>query len=133
LRESKSGKPQAIPLNHLALEVLKNRPRIADCPYVFPGLNGQQRKVFKKPWQKIKKLAGIDPSFRFHSLRHCFASLLVSHGVGIYEIAKLLGHADLRMSQRYSHFLPGRLKEASETLTKVIEVNFTQKEKVASK
>ncbi len=125
LRESKSGKPLAVPLNHLAVEVLKNRPRTAE--YVFPGLNGEQRKVFKKPWAKIKALAGIPPDFRFHSLRHAFASLLVSNGVGLYEVAKLLGHADLKMSQRYSHFLPGRLQKASETLAKVIDFKNRQK------
>jgi len=127
IKERKTGRPKTFPLNQLALKVLKNRSRLIDNPYIFPGLNGGPRKRFERPWKKIKELAGIDPSFRFHSLRHAFASLLVSHGVGIYEIAKLLGHSDLRMSQRYSHFLPGHLKDASETLTKVIKVDFGKK------
>jgi site-specific recombinase XerD len=47
--------------------------------------------------------AGLNTKLNFHSLRHTFASWLVQRGVSIYEVSKLLGHSDLKMTQIYSH------------------------------
>jgi integrase len=111
LREPKGGKTQTIPVSPLALEVLKSLE--VDSPFVFPGKGGQQRKDFKGPWLRIRKAAGLPENFRFHGLRHHFASTLVSAGYDLLVVQKLLTHKDSRTTQRYAHLSPGALKEAA--------------------
>ncbi len=52
--------------------------------------------------------------------RHCFCSKLAQRGVDIYKIAKLAGHEDIRMTQRYSHHSPESLRVGVE----ILEVDF---------
>ncbi len=52
----------------------------------------------------------------FHTLRHTFASWLVSGGVSLYEVKELMGHADMSMTQRYSHLSPEGLRNAIKIL-----------------
>ena len=80
---------------------------------MFPGKDGQQRTDFKGPWQRIRKAAGLPESFRFHGLRHHFASTLVSAGYDLLVVQKLLTHKDSRTTQRYAHLSPGALKDAA--------------------
>lgn len=54
--------------------------------------------------------------FRWHDLRHDFASQLAQSGVEILKIQKLLNHADLRMTLKYAHLAPGNLAEAVNVL-----------------
>lgn len=49
----------------------------------------------------------------FHTLRHTFASWLAQRGVPLYTIAKLTGHSELRMVERYAHLAPDGVKEAA--------------------
>ena len=61
--------------------------------------------------------AGID-DFRFHNLRHTFASYLRQNGVDLHTISELLGHREIRMTQRYSHLSVENLREAISVLDK---------------
>ena len=56
----------------------------------------------KKAWLKALKESGIDHC-RFHDLRHTAASNLVRAGRTLFEVATLLGHSSIQMTQRYSH------------------------------
>ncbi len=49
----------------------------------------------------------------FHTLRHTFASWLAQKGVSMFELAELMGHKDITMTQRYSHYNPDKLRKAA--------------------
>jgi len=111
LREPKGGKTQTIPVNEQALQVLRELE--VTSPFVFPGKDGLQRTDFKGPWMRIRKKANLPDNFRFHGLRHHFASTLVSAGYDLLVVQKLLTHKDSRTTQRYAHLSPGALKDAA--------------------
>ncbi|EQB4364821.1 integrase [Vibrio parahaemolyticus] len=102
---AKSKKTRTIPLNDTVLNLLENwRAQNPDADYVFVA-NNQPVEFFQYPWQLLLKQAGIE-NFRFHDLRHHFASKLVMAGVDLNIVRELLGHADLKMTLRYAHLAP---------------------------
>ncbi|MFZ5452471.1 MAG: tyrosine-type recombinase/integrase [Thermodesulfobacteriota bacterium] len=111
LRNPKSGKTQLLPINPQALDVLRGLEKTST--FVFPGPGGKQKANFRWPWHKIRKAAGLPDTFRFHGLRHNFASVLVSNGVDLIIVQKLLTHKDSKTTQRYAHLAPGALKDAA--------------------
>lgn len=111
LRNPKGGKTTTLPISQTALDIL--RGRLNETPYVFPGKDGQQRTHFREPWERIRKAAELPPDFRFHGLRHHFASTLVSNGVDLMIVKELLTHKDIATTQRYAHLSPSVLREAA--------------------
>ena len=73
-----------------------------------------------KAWNKIRIEAGL-PKLRLHDLRHFVASELASQGERIYVISKLLGHANVVTSERYSHVSNLATKRASDNIGTVIQ------------
>jgi len=112
---SKSGDSRRIPLNTEAASVLKGWKKQAENPdaeaLVFPGEGGKRLDNINKSWRTAVKLARVS-GFRFHDLRHTFASKLVQKGVDLNTVRALLGHADLTMTLRYSHLAPDNLAAA---------------------
>lgn len=79
--------------------------------YRLDKINTALIRDFAKPlsWTTIQRyfeiakgVAGVTRRFRFHDLRHTFGSTLASRGVSLQVIAKALGHASVRMSERYA-------------------------------
>jgi integrase len=117
---SKSGKPRYIPLSRAAIALLEKR-RGNGSEYVFPSpKTGKPMIQLYFTWNKIRKKAGI-PDVRIHDLRHNFASLLVNNGRSLYEVQKLLGHADISTTQRYAHLSQDTLKDATEIVSLSLE------------
>ncbi len=97
---AKSGQTRHIPLNLEALDVLRRwRAQSAGAEALFPVLR------VDKSWKAVLKAAKIE-RFRWHDLRHHFASRLVQRGVDLNTVRELLGHADISMTLRYSHLAP---------------------------
>lgn len=90
---TKNGDSRGVPLVPAVVTELENLPRAHEL--VFP-------QDMTRAWRTAIKRAGIT-SFRFHDLRHSAASRLVQSGANLSEVAQLLGHKDIRMTQRYSH------------------------------
>jgi len=102
---TKSGSTRHVPLNDEAFKVLKDWYKQAEFELVFPNANGQRLDNIKTSWGNLLRQAKID-SFRFHDLRHHFASRLVMSGVDLNTVRELLGHSDLKMTLRYAHLAP---------------------------
>lgn len=100
---SKSKKPHYIPLSDAALSLLHTLPRQDDMPWLFfnPKTGKPPVSVFYA-WNTIRRRVGL-PDVRLHDLRHSFASFLVNSGRSLYEVQKLLGHHDPKVTMRYAH------------------------------
>lgn len=112
---SKSGKARHVPLSHAALSVLSQLPRWESCPYVVPNPKTLRPYtcVFRS-WDTARKAAGL-PEVRLHDLRHSMASNLVNNGRSILEVSKILGHSQIKTTQRYAHL-------SQETLLAAVDV-----------
>ena len=103
---AKSGKTRHIPLNNEAYETLKSWKADSDSSgFVFKGQDGKQLLEIRKSWATVLDMAKIE-DFRFHDLRHHFASKLVMASVDLNTVRELLGHSDLTMTLRYAHLAP---------------------------
>lgn len=103
---AKSGKTRHIPLNGEALRTLQSWQADTDNKgIVFKGQSGNAMTDIGKGWDKLLEDAGIT-KFRFHDIRHHFASKLVMASVDLNTVRELLGHGDLAMTLRYAHLAP---------------------------
>jgi integrase len=123
LSDTKGGKDSYLPISDEALMILNeaiNHLPYSDCPYVFPNRHGNKRTTISKIWSRIKKRAKIGHEFRFHGLRHTYASYLASSGkVSQYTLQKLLTHKTPQMTQRYAHLFDETLREGANFLPKL--------------
>jgi len=101
---TKSKKIRTIPLNLSALQILVRRKqsRISELIFTVNGTMLKQQFI-SRTFKKYVLKSGLNSKLNFHSLRHTFASWLVQRGVSIYEVSKLLGHSDVRVTEIYSH------------------------------
>ena len=120
---TKNGERREIPINttleYLFKEMLQ---RSIDSKYVFAGKTGKPLTDIKKGFHTALRKAGIH-DFRFHDLRHTFASQLVMAGIDITSVKELLGHKSLTMTMRYSHLSPGHKRKAVHVLDRLMEEN----------
>lgn len=109
---AKSQKTRHVPLNAEALDVLTRWQKQCDpVGLVFAGSAGVRMGSVKKSWAGLTTAAKL-ADFRFHDLRHDFASKLVTAGVDLNTVRELLGHADIKMTLRYAHLAPDNLAAA---------------------
>lgn len=102
VRLSKPGRFRKVPLHKDLSKILMPHRSTGKC---FNNLN------FKGEFEKIRTQVKIG-HFRFHDLRHTFASLLIKSGVDIYTVSKLLGHSQVTTTQVYSHLYQDHIQEA---------------------
>lgn len=109
--QTKSGRHREIPLNDTALNILQTQATKASGPWVFPAPSGRPYLDVKRSFKAACQKAKIE-NFRFHDLRHSFASWLVMAGADLATVKELLGHATLMMTLRYAHLSPGHKAQA---------------------
>jgi len=102
---AKSRQTRHIPLNDTACSALLDwRGELPRMGLVFPGKAGVLDNV-RKSWASLLQAACIE-EFRWHDLRHSFASKLVQSGVDLNTVRELLGHQSMQMTLRYAHLAP---------------------------
>lgn len=120
---SKSGKPRHIVLSDAAIAVIKSIPQKAGIPWLFPGhAEGKPLSDVYLFWKKLRAELGLK-DVRVHDLRHTFASFLVNSGYSLYEVQKVLGHADPRTTMRYAHLGQASLLAAAEFVGNFLATN----------
>jgi integrase len=102
---TKQGKRRIIPLNDTAHAFLLVKKEVSNDKFVFAvdGVVQRTDSVSQTFRFYIKKAELKEKGLHFHSLRHTHATWLVMKGVSIYEIQKLLGHSNIRITEVYSH------------------------------
>lgn len=117
---TKNGERREIPINGTLKAVLQGIIRRLDIPHVFfDPATGKPYQNVKRSFNSACRRAGIR-DFRFHDLRHCFASHLVMAGVDLTTIKELLGHKTLTMTLRYAHLAPSHKVKAVDMLDNAI-------------
>ncbi len=112
---TKNGERREIPINSTLRATLEAIPHGIESKYVFVDRNGNPFKDVKRSFRTACRRVGIS-DFRFHDLRHTFASHLVMGGVDITTVKELLGHKTLTMTLRYAHLAPSHKVNAVKVL-----------------
>ena len=114
----KTGKTRHIPLNDEALTTLKwkDQPGVKSA-YVFGDHTGEPLQGMKTSWENLLSKRAKIHGFRWHDLRHDFASKLVMAGVDLNTVRELLGHSDYKMTLKYAHLAPEVKQKAVDKLS----------------
>jgi len=113
---TKSKKDRIIPLSISVIGLLSTLSKVSE--YVF--VNRMRLQLYPnyvtQCFRDLVKDCGLKKGISFHTLRHSFASMLVSKGVSLYVVKELLGHSDFATTQIYAHLESKSLKDAIEKL-----------------
>ena len=122
LKDTKSGRNRPVFLTD-EVKAMLTRRRLADAPgssLVFPGRDGLKvmriSKSFERAVDQLQWNDGVTDRRQrvtFHTLRHTFASWLAMDGINPFHLKELLGHSDLKLTERYSHLSESVLKQAA--------------------
>ena len=130
LTETKNGEHREVPIDQTLRETINRLPRrFVEAekdgekellPYVFyDPITLKPYKSMKRSFATALKAAKIN-DFRFHDLRHTFASQLVMAGIDLTTVRELLGHKDIKMTLRYAHLAPAHKTNAVNVLDSIL-------------
>jgi len=123
----KGGKMRYVPMLPEVASELKRYPVVISDDRVFPprkGARGARRRL-EGSFEDLLKRAKIS-NFRFHDMRHTFASWYMMNGGDLYELAKILGHSNIKMTERYAKLGKEHIARTSSTareMWKLLEAN----------
>ena len=110
---TKTNQPRVVPLSDRAVAVFVAISRLSASPYVFTNpITGKRYRNLRHSFGQACSRAGIT-DFRWHDLRHTFASWHVQSGTDLYRLSRILGHSTLQMTTtRYAHLATENLHQA---------------------
>lgn len=119
--DAKGKKTLGLPLNAMAVAVLEEavleEAQGKHPTFVFTIEGRHYHEIDHRTWQSLVKRSGIPKGFRFHDLRHTWASWLAQAGTDPQKLRQLGGWSSLRMVERYSHLNVDHLREAANAIT----------------
>ena len=107
---AKNGEGRGVPLNRDA--ILAFRSAHGEQEWWCFTYKGKRMEAIGSAWKRSLKRAGIE-KFRFHDLRHTWASWHVMHGTSLQELMELGGWKSYEMVFRYAHLAPEHLSNAA--------------------
>jgi integrase len=125
LPTTKTNQKRFVPMNtevQRVLAILFKQQR--SNTFVFVKDNGKPfdiNHVSQRDFKKALARAEIPLNFRFHDLRHTYASHFMMNAGNMYDLQKILGHTRVEMTQRYAHLSPSHLAIAAEVVNFSIE------------
>jgi integrase len=118
---TKQRKVHKLPLNPAAIELVDRLRRKRKGKWVFPGAQpGEHLSSLWHVWGFVREQAGLGKDARLYDLRHTFASVGAGGGLSLPIIGRLLGHSQVRTTQRYAHLADDPLREATDKIGRVI-------------
>ncbi len=118
---SKSGSSRHIFLGAGALKIFKKLQSCAGNNFIFSRQNRFEPITnLTTVWMKVRKATGLD-TVRLHDLRHSYASFLVAEGRSLFEVQKLLGHANSQTTMKYAHLSNRQLLAAADVVSETLE------------
>ena len=112
IEDTKNGRHHYLPLSLAAKTILDRIPRKDGNPYILVGkLEGKHLVNIDKPWQRIRKAAGID-DVRIHDLRRTVGSWLAQSGNSLHLIGRVLNHSNTSTTAIYARFGQDSVKDA---------------------
>lgn len=97
---TKNNRKRFVPIHPVLNEILAALPKGGEYLFDIPH---RRPDVIRKVWSSVKEKAGIEPSARFHDLRHTHATILNNLGTDMRTIQEILGHSSLKMVEAYTH------------------------------
>jgi integrase len=122
---AKNGEGRSVPMSGTLRDVLRRLVKEAEkdgSSYLFRNRYGKPYRSCRTPFEYAAEKAGVK-DFRFHDLRHTFASRLIMAGVDIRTVQELMGHKTIAMTLRYSHLSPDHKRRAIEALESRFSAN----------
>jgi len=123
LLATKNGRKRHLYINEPVKRALFAIRKHPDSDYIFHKGDGSPYN-FRKAFETALSHAGIT-NFRFHDLRHTFASHMVMSGVDIYTLKEVLGHKSIEMTMRYSHLSNDHERQAMSALGQKMDTIWT--------
>lgn len=106
VQATKGGELKVIPISETLYQMLLQRSKLPHISgLVFPVVS----TTLKDSFERAVKKAGLN-DFRFHDLRHTFATRLIQGGADLYAVKRMLGHRTIRTTERYAHHSPESLR-----------------------
>jgi len=118
---TKQKRTEHVPLSPPALQLIVSmKERSGASEYLFPGaVSGKPLQEIKQVWSAVCKQAKFE-DVRLHDLRHTYASHLVSSGMSLPIVGRLLGHTQPQTTARYAHLADDPLRQATNRFASIV-------------